>query len=144
MNALSQIGRAWPVMNAADRTRVVLAFGFIFGAVSHIVWVIVHGDIWHHGPGPVWAPAFWYGLCLFDPFVFWMLVTRPRLGITLGALTMIVSLAVNWLCFPTFEFQFNYVLIGLSVFGVVMVLTAPWLWRASKWRLSPSSAHSGG
>ena len=144
MNALRQIGRDWPLMNAADRTRIALAFGFIFGALSHIGWVIAHGDFWYHGPGPSWAPAFWYGLCLVDPIVFWMLAAQPRLGIVLGSITMAVSLAVNWLCFPTFEFQFNYVLIGLTLFGVVMWLTSPWLWARSKWRLSSSSARNGG
>jgi hypothetical protein len=36
---------------------------------------------------------------------------------------------VNWTQFPTFQFVFNYVLIGLTVFGVIVFAAAPWLWR---------------
>ncbi len=86
MKWLGKMSRAWRAeMNAADRVRVVLAWGFIFGAVSHVGWVIWHGDFWYHGPGPGWAPWFWYGICLVDFAVFWLLLTRPRVGI-IGAL----------------------------------------------------------
>jgi hypothetical protein len=72
-----------------------------------------------------------------------MLLTRPRPGIALSVATMITTLVVNWTQFPTFQFVFNYVLIGLTLFGVVVFVAAPWLWRASRWRLSPkSSGHS--
>jgi len=143
MNMFTRIARAFgPEMNPADRMRIILAWGFIFGAVSHVAWVIVHGDFWYHGPGPDWAPWFWYGLCLVDLGVFWLLVTRPKAGVVAGVLTMIVSLYVNWTQFPTFEFQFNWILIGLTLFGIIMALSAPWLWVASRWRLTPSSAHT--
>jgi hypothetical protein len=131
-------------MNAADRMRVVLAWGFVFGAVSHIGWVIYHGDIWYHGPGPSWAPWFWYGICVVDLVVFWLLLTRPRAGLILSVVTMITTLIVNWTQFPTFEFGFNYVLIGLTIFGVVVFATIVWLWRGSKWTLRASGEHSAG
>jgi hypothetical protein len=138
MKWLGELIRAWGAeMNAADRTRVVLAWGFVFGAVSHVGWVIWHGDFWYHGPGPGWAPWFWYG--------FWLLLTRPRVGIIGALATMVLTLTVNWTQFPTFEFGFNYVLIGLTVFGVIVLATAAWLWTSSRWQLNPtSSAHSAG
>lgn len=122
-------------MNAADRLRVMLAWGFVFGAVSHVCWVIYHGDFWYHGPGPSWAPWFWYGVCVIDLIVFWLLLIRPRLGLIGGVATMVVTLIVNWTQFPTFEFGFNYVLIGLTVFGSIVVAVAPWLWAKSPWSL---------
>jgi hypothetical protein len=141
MKWFAELGRAWGAeMNAADRMRVVLAWGFVFGAVSHIGWVIVHGDVWYYGPAPSWAPWFWYSICLVDLAVFWLLLTRPRLGIAGALATMVTTLVVNWTQFPTFEFGFNYVLIGLTVFGVIVFATAVWLWSASKWRLSTASA----
>jgi hypothetical protein len=142
MNPFAAIGQDWvSVMNAADRLRVVLAFGFIFGAVSHVGWVIVHGDVWYHGPGPDWAPWFWYVLCLVDFGVCWTMLASVRPGVVLGAVTMAVTLVVNWTQFPTFAFQFNYVLIGLTAFGAMMFTAAPWLWTQSRWRLGrPSSA----
>ncbi len=144
MKWLGELGRAWAAeMNAADKLRVVLAWGFVFGAVSHIGWVIVHGDVWYYGPAPSWAPWFWYAVCVVDLVVFWLLLTRPRAGLALAFATMVTTLIVNWTQFPTFEFHFNYVLIGLTVFGAIVFATAPWLWTASKWRLSPtSSGHS--
>jgi hypothetical protein len=140
MKWFAELGRAWGAeMNAADRMRVVLAWGFVFGAVSHVGWVIVHGDIWYYGPAPSWAPWFWYGICLVDLAVFWLLLTRPRLGVIGALTTMVTALVVNWTQFPTFEFGFNYVLIGLTVFGVLVFATAIWLWNASKWKLSRAS-----
>ncbi|HVY87879.1 MAG TPA: hypothetical protein VG942_03375 [Hyphomonadaceae bacterium] len=135
MKLFPEFGHAWAAeMNAADRFRVVLAWGFIFGAVSHIGWVIVHGDVWYHGPGPVWAPVFWYSICVIDLIVYWFLLHRPRVGLVMSVLTMITTLIVNWTQFPTFQFTFNYVLIGLTVFGVIVFGTVTWLWRASNWR----------
>lgn len=146
MNPFAAIGRDWgDAMNAADRTRVCLAFGFIFGAVSHVGWVFAHGDAWYHGPGPEWAPWFWYGLCLIDFGVCWLMLATIRAGLIAGILTMIVSLWVNWTQFPTFQFQFNYVLLGLTAFGVIIFVAGPWLWLASTWRVTRrSSKHSGG
>ncbi len=136
MTWLGEMARAWNTeMNAADRLRVLLAWGFIFGAVSHIGWVIYHGDAWYRGPAPAWAPWFWYGICVVDLLVFWLLLTRPRAGLALSLLTMITTLIVNWTQFPTFKFGFNYVLIGLTVFGLIVFATFVWLWRASRWRL---------
>lgn len=119
---------------APDRARVAriwFGWGFVFGAVSHIGWLLVNGSWNYVGPAPEWATWFWYGICLDDLVVFWLLINRPRAGIILGVVTMIVTLSVNWLCFPTFEHTFNYVLLGLTAFGVAMFAAAPWLWRNS-------------
>lgn len=140
MRFMREINAAWRAqMNAADRFRVWLAWGFVFGAVSHFGWVIAHGDLWYYGPAPSWAPWFWYGICAVDLVVFWLLLSRPRVGIAWSVVTMIATLIVNWTQFPTFEFVFNYVLLGLTLFGVIVFATAPWLWRASRWKLSRTS-----
>lgn len=138
MSWLRQMAHAWGEMSAADRLRVLLAWGFVFGAVSHVGWVIYHGDFWYHGPGPSWAPWFWYCVCVIDLVVFWLLLVRPRTGLACGLMTMIVTLIVNWTQFPTFEFGFNYVLIGLTLFGVIVFVTTPWLWSKSRWVLGRS------
>ena len=139
MSWLARMSRDWRAqMSAADRLRVMLAWGFVFGAVSHVGWVIYHGDIWYYGPAPSWAPWFWYGICVVDFIVFWLLLTRPQLGLAGAVTTMTVALIVNWSRFPTFEFGFNYVLIGLTVFGVIVFVTAPWLWAKSRWSLRGS------
>jgi hypothetical protein len=139
------MARAWGTdMNTADRTRVVLAWGFVFGAVSHFGWLWVNGSLFYYGPAPPWAVWFWFGVCAVDFVVFWLMLAHPRAGIALASVTMIVTLVVNWTQFPTFEYYFNWVLLGLTAFGVIVWVTAPWLWRASRWRLSqPSSARSG-
>lgn len=125
-------------MNAADRLRVVLAFCFPLGALLHIGWVIAHRDFFYHGPAPGWAVWFWYSLCVVDLAVCWLLLTRPRIGIAAALATMALALFVNWTYFPTFEVKFNYVLIGLTAFGVLVALTAAWIWRESRWRLRPA------
>lgn len=144
MNVFRALRRDWrPAMNAADRVRVCLAFGFIFGAAVHVGWVIVHGDVWYHGAAPAWAPWFWYGLCLGDFGVCWLMLSTIRPGVVAGVLTMALSLWVNWTRFPTFEFQFNYVLIGLTAFGLAMFAAAPWIWLASRWRPCAAASPTG-
>jgi len=131
-------------MSAADRTRILLAFGFPLGAILHLGWLIYHGDPFYHGPAPEWAVWFWYSLCAVDFVVCWLLLTRPRVGVLAAALTMATTLAVNWTQFPTFQLHFNYVLIGLTVFGAAVALTAGWLWRSSRWRLPEADHQSSG
>jgi hypothetical protein len=144
MKVISEPARAWRTdMTMADRARVVLAWGFVFGAASHIGWLIWHGSLLYHGPAPEWAVWFWYGLCVVDLVVFWLLLARPKAGIILGCLTMATTLSVNWTQFPTFEFQFNYVLIGLTTFGVIVWAAAPGLWTGARWRLTASTGRNG-
>lgn len=56
-----------------------------------------------------------------------LLLNRPRAGLAAAAVTMAVSLAVNWV-FPTFEYGINLVLIGLTQFGLFVFAVTPWLW----------------
>jgi hypothetical protein len=137
---LSEPARAWKAeMNSADRVRVLLGWGFLFGCVSHFGWLWVNGSLLYHGPAPAWAVWFWFGVCGVDVVVFWLMLAHPRVGIALGCLTMATTLLVNWTQFPTFEYAFNWVLIGLTLFGVIVFASAPWLWRRSRWRLSRTS-----
>lgn len=140
MTWLAEMAAAWSSrMTAADRVRLLLACGFVFGCVSHFGWLWVNGSLLYHGPAPEWAVWFWFAVCAVDLVVFWLMLVHPRAGVALGGLTMVVTLLVNWTQFPTFEYGFNWVLIGLTVFGLIVFATAPWLWRASRWRLSRRS-----
>lgn len=140
MSWLGQMVRAWSAeMNAADRARVLLAWGFVFGAVSHFGWLWVNGSLWYRGPAPEWAVWFWFSICAVDFVVFWLMLAHPKAGVTLGVCTMMTTLIVNWTQFPTFEYTFNWVLLGLTAFGIVVFALAPWLWRESRWRLSRTS-----
>jgi hypothetical protein len=67
-----------------------------------------------------------------DLVVFWLLLARPRPGLIGAVTTMAVTLIVNWTQFPTFEFGFNYVLVGLTVFGAIVFAAAPWMWAKSR------------
>jgi hypothetical protein len=137
---ITEPARAWKAeMNSADRVRVLLGWGFLFGCVSHFGWLWVNGSLLYHGPAPAWAVWFWFGVCGVDVVVFWLMLAHPRVGIALGCLTMATTLLVNWTQFPTFEYAFNWVLIGLTLFGVIVFASAPWLWRRSRWRLSRRS-----
>jgi hypothetical protein len=137
---ITEPARAWKAeMNSADRVRVLLGWGFLFGCVSHFGWLWVNGSLLYHGPAPAWAVWFWFGVCGVDVVVFWLMLAHPRVGIALGCLTMATTLLVNWTQFPTFEYAFNWVLIGLTLFGVIVFASAPWLWRRSRWRLSRTS-----
>jgi hypothetical protein len=118
---------------AADRVRCIFAACFPLGAFGHFWWVWRHGLL-YHGPAPPWAVVFWYALCAADFVIAWLLLTRPRLGLLAGLATMAYSLWINWAFFPTFQFGFNGVLVGLTAFGVALAATTPWLWRHSGWR----------
>ena len=116
-------------MIAAVVVRKLMAVSFPLGALGHFWWVWKHGLLYYR-PAPAWAVWFWYGLCAVDVLVCLLLLTRPRTGLVLAVATMAVSLGVNWVCFPTFEFGFNGVLIGLTAFGLGVFAVAPWLWRS--------------
>lgn len=140
MSWLTEMARAWgPEMNTADRARVLLGWGFVFGCVSHFGWLWANGSLFYHGPAPAWAVWFWFGICAVDLLVFWLMLAHPKAGIALGLVTMATTLTVNWTQFPTFEYTFNWVLLGLTLFGVIMFASAPWLWRRSRWQLSRPS-----
>jgi hypothetical protein len=133
---LARFAAAWREdMSPADRARVVLAAAFPFGAISHMGWVFVHGWF-YYGPAPPWAVWFWYTLCILDFFIAWAILARPRFGLGLGLTLMAITLLVNWTQFPTFEYQFNVVLLGLTSFGIALAALAPWLWTRSRWRLA--------
>lgn len=112
-----------------ELARRIMAVCFPLGALGHFWWLAKHGLL-YHGPAPEWAVWFWYILCAVDVAVCVLLLTRPRVGLAAAVLTMAVSLTVNWLCFPTFEYGFNLVLIGLTVFGIWVFCVTPWLWRS--------------
>ena len=67
-------------MNAADRVRAGLAWGFVFGCVSHFGWLWLNGSLLYHGPAPEWAVWFWFGVCAIDIVVFWLMLAQPRAG----------------------------------------------------------------
>jgi hypothetical protein len=140
LQALKALAAAWRnEMRPADRVRVVVAAAFPFGALSHMGWVLAHGWF-YYGPAPSWAVAFWYTLCVIDFFIAWAVLTHPRTGLALAAAVMVVTLWVNWTEFPTFEYGFNLVLVGLTAFGVFLAAMLPWLWLRSTWRPDATSA----
>lgn len=109
--------------------RRVMAISFPLGAFGHFWWVWRHGLL-YHGPAPGWAVWFWYGLCAVDFLVCLLLLTQPRAGLVLAVATMAVSLLVNWFYFPTFEYGLNWVLLGLTAFGLWVGAVTPWLWQS--------------
>ena len=109
--------------------QTVFALCFPLGAALHFWWVGKHG-LTYHGHAAAWAVGFWYSVCALDFVVCALMLRRPRTGLVWGCAVMAVSLLVNWTCFPTFEFGFNSVLIGLTAFGVALAIAAPWLWRS--------------
>lgn len=115
-------------MSDPTLVRKAMATCFPLGALGHVWWVLKHGLL-YHGPAPSWAVWFWYGLCVVDVVVCLLLLVRPRAGLVLAVATMAVSLMVNWTCFPTFEYGFNWVLVGLTVFGAWVFAVTPWLWQ---------------
>jgi hypothetical protein len=143
MSFLRRFAAAWRGMSAADRTRVAMAAAFPFGALSHMGWVMIHGWL-YYGPAPPWAVWFWYTVCVADFGIAWAMLARPRLGLALGVGLMAITLYVNWTQFPTFEYQFNWVLLGLTGFGILLAALTPWLWRKSSWRLADISPADGG
>lgn len=107
------------------RWRVGLGLGFVFGALSHFGWLIWHQDPFYYGPAPSWAVWFWYGLSILDFIEAWLLLRHPKVGIGLGMAMMAFSLFINWTQFPTFDYGPNPVLWGLTLFGIIMLISGP-------------------
>ena len=79
--------------------------------------------------------VFWYGLCAAD-FVVWRIwLDYAKAGLVLAMVVMAFAY-VNLRFFPTFEYQFNYVLIGLLIFAAAVWLSAPYIWNHSTQRFT--------
>ncbi|MFZ4687189.1 MAG: hypothetical protein ACOYMK_16455 [Hyphomonadaceae bacterium] len=88
---------------------------------------------------PAQAASFWFAVCAVDLVVSSLMLANPCAGVAPGMAMMATTPVVNWTQFPTSAYGFNRVLIGRTVSGVIVFMTAPWLWRASQWRLSQTS-----
>lgn len=103
----------------------VLTFGI--GTASHLADLIGGGpDVYAWAPAPL--ELFYLSLVVLDALVVGLLLRLRREGVLLGAVVMALDVPANW--WVTLERGSSVlVLLPLTVIGILVVTTAPWLDR---------------
>ncbi|GAA1836940.1 hypothetical protein [Agromyces salentinus] len=81
---------------------------------------------------PTWVRVFWISLTVVDPVVVVLLLVRRRAGIVAGCAVMVVDVAVNWSVALSVPGAVGPGLITQPLFLLLLVTTAPLLWRSSR------------
>ncbi len=116
----------------ADRLRIVILVvwiaGFLIGTASHVLDLIAGGAD-TYGDFPSGLRVFWLSLTVLDPLTVALLLLRKRAGIVLGLVVILSDIAVNWTVFFTIGGNPLFGVVNQTVFAVVLLATAPALWR---------------
>ncbi|PJJ55378.1 hypothetical protein [Compostimonas suwonensis] len=118
--------------STADRLRlailVIWIAGFLIGTASHVLDLIAGGAD-TYGEFPTALRVFWLSLTALDPLTVVLLLFRKRAGIVLGLVVILADIAVNWTVFFTIGGNPLFGVVNQTVFAVVLLATAPALWR---------------
>lgn len=116
----------------SDRLRsaiqVVWIAGFLIGTASHVLDLIAGGAD-TYGAFPPALRAFWLSLTVLDPLTALLILLRKRAGIILGIVVILADIAVNWTVFFTIGGNPLLGVMNQTLFAVVLLATAPALWR---------------
>ena len=121
-----------PRRETPDRLRaVILAIwivGFLVGTTSHVL-DLAAGGLQTYAGFPTALRLFWISLTVLDPVTVVLLALRRRTGIVLALAVILVDIAVNWTVFLTIEGNPIYGVVNQTLFAVILMSTAPTLWR---------------
>jgi hypothetical protein len=111
--------------------RAVWAIGFLVGTTTHVI-DLAAGGLQAYAAFPTGIRIFWTALTLVDPLVIVLaVVLRRRAGVALGVAVVLADVAVNTVTAATIGGLSAFGLVSQILFGVVVLVTAPVLWRAS-------------
>lgn len=113
----------------AQVARLVWILGYLVGTTTHIVDLILGGSGTYEG-FPVGVRVFWVSLTVLDPLIVVLLLLRRRAGIVLGAVVILLDIAVNWTVFAAVGGLSPFGAINQTLFAVFVIATTPILWRS--------------
>jgi hypothetical protein len=104
--------------------------GFLVGTTTHILDLIVGGVAAYAG-FPIGVRVFWIALTVLDPLTILLLLTRRRAAVVSGLAVIVADVAVNWTVFACLGGLSLFGVLLQTGFGVLLLVSAPVLWRAS-------------
>lgn len=108
---------------------VLWSAGFLVGTTTHVIDIVVGGvDVYSGSPTPV--RVFWLSLTVLDPSIVVMLWLRMRTAVVLGVVVIVSDVGVNATVFALHGGLSPYGLVAQIMFALLIVSTAPWLWKA--------------
>jgi len=111
--------------------RLVWVVGFLVGTTTHVL-DLVQGGVAVYAGFPDAVRLYWVSLTLLDPLTVVLTALRRRAGVVLGVAIMVSDVAVNATVAATTDGLGLRGLVLQVVFGLVVVTTAPLLWRAAR------------
>jgi hypothetical protein len=135
-------------VTTSHRTRtvvlVVWILGFLVGTTTHIL-DLAAGGVETYAGFPAGVRLFWVSLTVLDPLTVVLLALRRRAGIVLALAVILADIAVNWTVFVTIGGLAIYGVVNQTLFAIVLVTTAPILWRwfRSRREVGTASSHGG-
>lgn len=111
--------------------RLVWIAGFLVGSTTHVL-DLVQGGVAVYAGFPDAVRLYWVSLTLLDPLTVVLTALRRRAGVVLGVAIMVSDVAVNATVAATTDGLGLRGLVLQVAFGLVVVTTAPLLWRAAR------------
>lgn len=118
------------------RTRIILivqSIGMLLGTFTHVRWIINNGFLSERYNAPFLSKLFWDSLTFLDPIAATLLIIKPKIGIGLTAIIIIVDVFHNgFYCFSVFPVKTMYVISWIKdnwmlmtqiAFGLFVVVT---------------------
>ena len=107
---------------------VVWVAGFLVGTATHVVDLIA-GGTGAYGGHSTPVRLYWVSLTVLDPLAAVLVMLGRRSGIVLGVTVMVSDVAVNWGVLASVGGLSMSGLALQTTFCLVVVVTAPVLWR---------------
>ncbi len=112
--------------------RVLFACCLLIATVNHIRSDVSHGLLWDYGYGPstyLASRIFWAALTFFDPLAALLLFIKPRAGIVLTAVIILVDVAHNTFYVALKRQWLEPFYLSQVAFLVVVFLLSPIAWN---------------
>lgn len=107
---------------------VVWIVGFLIGTTTHLLDLIAGGLETYAGFSPA-LRLFWVSLTVFDPVAVVLLALKRPAGVVVALVIILVDIAVNWTVVVTIAGVPMFAVVTQTLFAVVLLTTAPTLWR---------------
>ncbi|MFL9482796.1 hypothetical protein ACI6Q2_08445 [Chitinophagaceae bacterium LWZ2-11] len=105
----------------------------LLGTFTHVRWIINNGFLSERYDAPFLSKLFWDSLTFLDPIAATLLIIKPKIGIGLTAIIIIVDVFHNgFYCFSVFPVKTMYVISWIKdnwmlmtqiAFGLFVVVT---------------------
>ncbi|MCF9035425.1 hypothetical protein [Acinetobacter nectaris] len=119
-------------MQTALIIRIIYALCLLGAGFNHLTTVIEHGLFWDYNNAPIFTRFFWTSLTFLDPLAAILLFFKPRLGLLLTFLIILVDVIHNsWILLSEGRDLFNYMFISQFLFLIFVIFTIRIPWKVN-------------